>query len=450
MQLISNKKQSSALEISLLAIFTISILCATVITSIRNKIPMSLPIKLDLASITASVPQGRQWVSFNEWRYNKAHNNFLLASTIVQQEFKVAFVELVYILTPITLDPAELLDANRPPGSELVSSQTINRDGIDIFWHRIRQESIAAGYYVGVARLPADRMLQIKIFAYRDEDLAERMFDAIMKGLSFETNQKLEDGLNFVKHLKEEKLPNLIRDETGSSMSRVYLVNVTEPIDSKVPKKNIFDGFVIEHFSFSNDPATLPIQCKSFFLMNTSSGAAADTTFQSDLSFDTFTWRARRTTLSGSVVSLTQIELDTEGILSYSNLYAEPTNFTVTPGLLTIPEILLDTVATQLLDYPAESVYIDLLFADGRITPVQLTKFTPEDEDVQNNEIKFAVKTQYLNNPDNSQVTYFDKNHEILTKVEKTEMTVVGHRSNARDLINAFPERKEHIKEILK
>jgi len=450
MRQIYNKNQRSALELTLLALFAVSLLTAAAITGIRNTIPMSKPIKLACASITASIPKGRQWVSFNQWRYNKARNNFVLASTIVQKEFTVAFAELTYILTPNTLDPAEHLGDNLTPGSQVIRQEVIKRDGIDILWCSVRQESIAGGIYLAAAKLDADRMLQIKVFAYRDEALAKKVFNVIMKSISFEKNQPLEDGLNFVNHLKEKKLPALIRNETSASMTRVYLVNKTESIDRKIPKQNIFDGFVIEHFSFNNDPEKLPLQCKSFFLTSAPNGAASDTLFQSDLSFDTFLWTARRTTSQGKLASETQIELEPGGLLSFTDILAEPTIPTLRPGPLAIPEILLDTVATEFLNFTAETIYLDLIFASGKILPVQLSIIKTENLNAKTKDIALAVKIHFLGFTDSSQTIYFDKNHKIVTKIEDVNVMVVGHRSNARNLINAFPEWTDHIKETLK
>lgn len=450
MPMIFNNKQSSALEIALLVIFAISLLVAATVTAIRNKIPMSPPIKLELAAITASVPKGRQWASFDEWKYSKAQNGFVLASTVVQKEFTIAFAELTYLLTPNTSDPAEHLNQNLTPGSKIIHQETINRDGIDILWYRVRQETIAGGIYLAAARLPADRMLQIKIFAYRDEALAKKIFDIIMKNLSFEKNQPIEDGLKFVKHLKEKKLPLLIRNETGPSMVRIYLVNKTEPLDSKIPKQNIFDGFVVERFSFNNDPAKLPLQCKSFFFTNAPNGAAANTFFQSDLSFDTFVWKAKQTTSQGKPVSETQLELDSQGLLSFTDIHAEPIAITIKPSPLAIPEILMDTVATEFLNYHAETLYIDLILSTGRIVPVQLFTIKPENLNAKTKNIDIAVKIQFLNFRNNFQIIYFDKNHGIITKIENAEVMAIGHRSNATALINAFPERTEHIKSTLK
>lgn len=450
MPIISNKKQSSSLEIALLVIFAISLLVAAVVTAIRNKIPMSSPIKLEMAAITASMPKGRQWASFNEWKYSKAQNSFVLASTVVQKEFTIAFAELTYLLTPNTSDPAEHLNENLTPGSKIIQRQTINQDGIDILWYQVKQETIAGGIYLAAARLPADRMLQIKIFAYRDEALAKKIFNVIMKNLSFEKNQPLEDGLNFVKHLKEKKLPTLIRNETGPSMVRIYLVNKAEPTDSKIPKQNIFDGFVAERFSFNNDPAKLPLQCKSFFFTNVPNGASANTYFQSDLSFDTFIWKAKQTTSQGKPVSETQIELDSQGLLSFTDIHAEPVAATIKPSPLAIPEILMDAVATEFLDYQTETLYVDLILSTGRIVPVQLFTIKSENLNANTKNIDIAVKIQFLSFPDKFQIIYFDKNHGIVTKLENTKVMILGHRSNATALINAFPERIEHIKATLK
>ena len=450
MQIKSKNSQIASLELALLVIFAIGLLIAVLITSLQRRIPMSPPIKLDFASITASIPSGRQWVSFDRWKYNKLRNNFVLASTIVQRELTVAFAELTYILTPNTLDPVAHLEKGLNPSSIIIDKGQITRDGIDVLWYSVAQESIAGGIYIAAARLPADRILQIKIFAYRDELLAKQAFDAVMKGLSFGTNQPLEDSLNFVTHLKQKKLPLLIQNETGRSLARIYLVNRTEPVDVKIEKQNIFDGFVVERFSFSSDPAAQPFQCKGFFMMDDPHGAAADTSFESDLSFDTFTWRARRTTTKGAVAAITQIERDDQGLLSHTNLYAEPSSATLRPGPLAVPEILLDTIATEFLNYRAETIYLDIIFIDGKVVPVKLSKVTPEDVDADIEDIAFAVKMQYLNRLDNSHTLYFDKNNNIVTKLETAEVTIVGHRSNARDLINAFPKWTEHIKDILR
>ncbi|MCK5172251.1 MAG: hypothetical protein KAR47_02600, partial [Planctomycetes bacterium] len=179
MQIKSKNSQTASLELAPLVIFAIGLLIAILITSLQRRIPMSPPIKLDFASITASIPSGRQWVSFDRWKYNKLRNNFVLASTIVQREFTVAFAELTYILTPDTLDPVDHLEKGLTPSSVIIDKGQITRDGIDVLWYSVAQESIAGGIYIAAARLPADRILQIKIFAYRDELLAKQAFDAV-------------------------------------------------------------------------------------------------------------------------------------------------------------------------------------------------------------------------------------------------------------------------------
>ncbi|MBW8035341.1 MAG: hypothetical protein FVQ79_06870 [Planctomycetes bacterium] len=452
MQPIYNNKQRSALELALLVIFAISLLVAAIVSVIRNKIPMSPPIKLDFAAITASVPQGRQWISLNEWRYSKARNNFVLASKIVQNKLVIAFAELTYILAPDITDPVKFLENNisKRPTLKIADKGVTTRDGIEVYWCYATAETIPGGYYFTAAKLPAGRMLQINIFAYRDEALAKKMFDAVMKGLSFEKNQPLEDGLNFVNNLKQKKLPTIILDETGPSMAKVYLVNKTVPIDREVPKKNIFDSFFVERFSFSNDPSKPPLHCKSFFMRNAPDNITSYTLFQSDLSFDTFTWSAKHTTLQGSPIAETLIELDRSGLLSSTNIHAEPTTATIRPGPLAVPEILADMIATQLLNYQAETIYIDLIFANGQMAPAQFSTVKPENLNANTKDIASAVKIQFLGFPDNSLTIYFDKNNKIITKIENIGGMVVGHRSNAKNLINAFPEWTEQIKEFLK
>lgn len=447
-----NKNNNSSLEIALLAIFTLSLLIAAFVTSLRNRIPMSPPMKLDFAAISVSIPQGRQWRSLDEWKYNKVRNNFVLASNIVQDKLVIAFAELTYILAPDITDPVKFLENNisKRHALKIADKGTIARDGIEVYWYYATSESIPGGYYFAAAKLPADRILQIDVFAYRNEALATEIFDTVMKDLSFGKNQTIEDSLNFVKHLKQKKLPALIQNETGRSSTRIYLTNITEPVDTNIQKQNIFDGFVIERFSFDNSSPDKPIQCKSFFMMNDPIGQCDDTRFTSDLTFDTFTWRRKRTTLQGTPILETQTELDSKGLLSFTNIHAEPTPSTKRPGPLTIPEILVDTVATEFLTYQAATVYIDLIFQNGAIVPAQLIKLKPENINANTKDIHIAVNVQLLNRLDNSQNIYFDKNNKIIAKIENAEMTATGHRSDAKGLIDAFPKWTDHINDILK
>ena len=136
--------------------------------------------------------------------------------------------------------------------------------------------------------------------------------------------------------------------------------------------------------------------------------------------------------------------------MSFTDILAEPTIPPIRPGPLAIPEILLDTVATEFLNFHAETIYIDLIFASGKILPVQLSTIKPENLNAKTKDIELAVKIRFIGFPDNSQTIYFDKNHAIVTKLENVNVMVVGHRSNERNLINAFPEWTDHIKETLK
>lgn len=450
MQLTMQKNKYTASELALLAIFAVSLVFAGILTAWRNRIPMSEPVILDFAGITVSVPQGGKWLALKRWGYNKKYNNFVLASTIVQDKVHAAFAELTYIFTPETPDPVEYINNHLASGADITDEGVILRDGVELFWRQVKPSELNAVVYVAAARLTADRLLHIKVFAYRNVVSAEKVFMSVTKTLRFDRNEQLEQGIQFVRHLKDKQIPQLIRNETGPSMNRIYLINRTEDVEEEIQRQRIFDGFVVEHFKINYRNEYQPVECTSFFLMGDPKGGRADTFFQSDLTFDTFAWKSKRATFDGDVAGIIQIELDKHGILSYINLYAEPERNIVHPGPLAIPEILLDAVATELLDYPGEAVIVDIIFSDGRIIPTRISKITPADLNASLKDIAFAVKVQFLHHVDSLQIIYFDRNRDIIAKLEGAKATVVGYRSSSADLLNAFEEWTEHIEKILK
>ena len=452
MQFTMQKNKHTASELALLAIFAASLLFAVILTSWRHRIPMSDPIILDFAGITTSVPQGGQWQAHKQWKYNRKYNNFVLASTIVRNEVHAAFVELTYIFTPETLDPVAFIDSHLGSGTNVTAKGTISQDGIELIWQQVKPSKLNAVLYVVAARLPADRILHIKIFAYRNVVSAEKVFELITKSLRFDRCEQLEQGIQFVRHLKDKEVPRLIRNETGPAMNRIYLVNRTKEVKEKNQGQRIFSGFVVKHFkiNYDSDNKNQPVECTGFLLSSDPEDVVADTFFQSDLTFDTFVWRSRRATFDGNVIGIIQIELDEHGTLSYTNFYAEPEQNITHPGPITVPEILLDAVATELLDYHEEAVIVDTVFTDGRIIPTRLSKIAPDDLNVNLKDIAFAVKVQYLHHVSSRQIIYFDRNRDIIAKIEGTKNPLVGYRSGSADLLNAFGERAEHIKKILK
>ncbi|GAH66530.1 unnamed protein product, partial [marine sediment metagenome] len=111
------------------------------------------------------------------------------------------------------------------------------------------------------------------------------------------------------------------------------------------------------------------------------------TSFKSNNSFDEFTWNRRTTAASID----TQLSLDKTGVMTIRKPGTTPKENRCRPGPAAIPNILLEQLLAQILDSNTKNVIVDIIEADGTITPTYIYRTELEDNAV-NKEMSYLLK----------------------------------------------------------
>ncbi|MHC4542756.1 MAG: hypothetical protein ACYS74_23755 [Planctomycetota bacterium] len=297
--------------------------------------------------------------------------------------------------------------ASEIDGAVVKTGQT-QTAAITIYWAHIEKSEILLDAFFGTAALPNDRQLDIEVHQITGgADLAERIFKRIVTSLNFKEDRRLEAGAEIVAELKSRGLDFAPNDQGGQNF--YWIKDSTgQPI-----------GFTAEEtagFTYVRGPNALEER----------------TVFQCSRNLDEFVYRNRTSRRTGRTI--TELALDKAGIMTARTSGARPEEKRYRLGRAAIPDILLDQVLGQMLEGGRKEILVDVIEANGTITPTLVCQIEAAKD------AAYVFELTLLDGRGFSEQVFLNEQRQIDGALLRQQETYRLERTTAESVAREFPE----------
>ena len=424
-------RKVAADKIALLCLFIVALLIARFIVTSRSAIAFSEPIKLSHTGLSVSIPAGNGWRSEKKWKYQQ--NAFTLSSVFTLGSGGLPpQVHCRYLLAAPKPAPDMRVEQRASAvGGTVVKTGQIQTGMLTIDWAHIKKPKMPLDLFFGTVKLPNSRRLDIEVFQTTgDTELAEQVFKGIAESLKFEDNQLLEAGSEIVTEIKNTGIDRFLYNK-----SRQTFFLIKDAAGRAI-------GFTMDVLIDSGRDAQLNIQAASFFYIRGRYGREQTAFFQSRNNLNEFTWKSEASGMTG--VSGAELNLDEAGVMTVRKFSPRPEEKDYQLSSAAIPEVFLEFVFGQMLDSDHEKIIVDIIDADGRITPALVSKIETEDTAAAE-EDGYILKVEFLDGRGFSERVYLDSQYQISKSISQQDGTYTLERSSIKDIAIQFPERADYI-----
>lgn len=459
-------KKYGADKIVLLGLLVLAVLIARFIIASRSAIVLTEPINLSYTGLSVSMPSGNGWRSQKQWKHHE--NGFALRSAFAPGSGSVtAAAYCRYLLAaPRAAPDARFKQKAANVGGEIVKIDQTQTDSLTIDWAHIKRAETLFEMFFGTVQLPNNRQFDIEVRQNTaDTELAEKVFKRIAESLKFKDNPLLNSGSEIVAKIKRAGIARLLYNRNQQTF---FLIK-------DAAKRTI--GFTMDVLVDSASNAKLNIQAASLLYLRDRYAKEQATIFQSDNSFDQFESKSE---ISGITVRVgTEMVLGTDGLMTIrkSNQRGQEKIYQLGPAA--IPELLLEFVFRQIFDSDHKEIIVDIIEADGTITPALIWRTTednkhpqitqkPSSTEVQStiaakDEAAYILNMQLLNGKGFSEKVYLDKQRQVFKRLLQKPDSVKGirkplhrkdthtiERTSLDNILEQFPERTNRIMQNIK
>jgi len=431
-------KKYAADKIALLGIFVVALLIARFIIASRSAIVLSGPIKLPNGGLSVSIPTGNGWQSDKQWRYKE--NGFTLSSFFAPGSGSVTTLTRCRYLLAATKTTADTIFGQMASDIDGVIEKTDQAPAgeLTIDLAHIKNKKTLLEIFFGTVRLPNSRRLDIEVHQTAgDAGLAEQVFKQIASSITFKNNQLLRAGSEIISEIKTKGLDKLLHDKNNQTF---FLI--------KNAAKQVI-GFTMDVRTDSDKNTRLNMQAASFYYLRGRFPQEQASFLKSSNGLDEFTWKSETSTLTNR--SNAELALDKTGIMTIrkSNTHASEKNCQLSTAA--IPDIFLDLLFTQMLDSNYKKIIVDTIGAEGKITPVLISRIEPEDiappPTTNRDEEKalYVLDMELLDGRGFSERVYLDKQKQVSKILLQHRAVYLLERTNSETILRQFPERADWL-----
>jgi hypothetical protein len=420
-------KKFGADKIAFLGMFIISLLIAWLIVSINSALTFSEPIELAHSGFSICVPTGKDWQSNKKWQYED--NTFVLSSNLLfEQNLPAIAVNCRYYLTSEDLNPRTWLERQaQVANNAIVEKGEIQKGNLSVHWAHIE---IPFTVYWASAELPNNRTIDVEVIQTRpDIDIAEKVFWKVIDKLDFREDNPVKNGEEIVNQVRSRGIDTFIDDHNKEVCFFI--------LDSS--GYNV--GFTIDQLSLANAADQNDIHGTSQFFFAGPSARQQYTSFRSDKNFSAYTWQGQTIARAGRAV--TQIVSNQNGSINVmSRVNNVPRQTTYTNASDIVPSIFLELFVSQFVRDNFQEAVIDVIESSGRVTPA-LISFAPAQEEAQ--DVSIAVKLEFMDGRDYSQLLYLDKDGHISKEIMHYEQEYKLEKTDIESIRQQFPGQAVNI-----
>lgn len=453
-------KKYGADKIALLGLLVLAVLIARFVIVSRSAIVLTEPVDLNYTGLSVSMPSGNGWKSEKEWKHRT--NGFVLRSAFVPGSGNVTAVAYCrYLLAaPKTDSEARIKQKAADVGGEIVQRNQTQADSLIIDWAHIKKAETLFEMLFGTVQLPNNRQFDIEVRQNTpDTELAEKVFKRIAESLKFKDNSLLNSGSEIVARIKRTGIDRLVYNRNQQNF---FLIKDTA-------KRAI--GFTMDVLIDSVSSSSLNVQAASLFYLRGRYAKEQATLFQSDYSFDRFEWKSETSSITGRIGI--EMSLSPDGLMTVRESDRQDQEKTYNLGPAAIPELLLEFVFRQMLDSDYEKIIVDVIEADGTITPVLISRTTQDNKNpatqqsqgieseaggIVEDENGYVLELELLGGRGFSEKVYLDDRKQISKRLLHTPRAIKGiepslrqkityilERTNLDNILKQFPERTDRI-----
>jgi len=419
-------------KVALLGLFALAVLIAYLISESHRAVKLSEPIKLEHAALSVSMPNGNGWISSKQWKYQD--NGFTLSSVLnPTREGAAAIAHCEYLLAcPYSSPDTWFRQKAASVNGSVVQKGQICTPALTIDWAHIKNNQVLFDMFLGTAKLSCNRQFHIEVRqANDDSSLAEQVFQLITKNLKVNDNQLLRAGGQIVSQIKDVGLDHLLHNQNCQAF---FLIE---------DKANQAIGFTMDVLVNSAPGSAPNIQAATFAYRRSPYLQEQATFFESDNKFDEFSWRSEARDIVGKTG--TKVHRAKNGIMTVTRLGRWLKEKNYRPGPAAIPAVLLDFMLRRLLESDYKQIIVDIVNADGKITPAIISRFQTQENTPGRDEPRYVLELQLLDDAGFSQAVYLDRKTQVFKKILRQKKLFRLERCSLESILRLFPERSDFI-----
>ena len=407
---------------------------AKLIISSRNNFKLSKPVALQGTGLAVSIPAGGGFKQLSDsFEYND--NEFRLGCVLQISSNTAVSVHWRYFLLPFKKSVSERFKAQAAAiegDIEKTGSEQFGQFTFD--YAEIVSEKTATLLLCGTTQLPDGRTLTLEVAQKgQNIDFTEKIFNSLAASVTFTPDNLLAKGAELLSNFRLKGLADMARKKTEQNY--YYIKNYTG--------QNL--GFITDAISIKTDShdANSLIAASLYFIHLGINSFAEQSLLRCDPNLQSFKWMSQQSDLLINRDLTTSIELDRQGTVTVQRRNVVQ-DFVFTSTML--PEILSDILIESFLQSDFNSVMVDIILPDGRITPTLITR-TELQKTAEPNAAS-AVEIVFFETDTNHQTMYFDSNGKTLLSEVHGKISYKLERTERDRIIADFPQWLEKIQQI--
>jgi len=424
-------------KVAFLGLFVAAVLSAQLVVAMRSRVVLSEPIQLAHTGLSVCMPEGNGWRSAKRWEYQQ--NGFTTGSTYVAGPSRPTGAARCRYLSPVeTAGPQIRFEQEeRALEGKIVQTGRIDTHTVTVDWVHIQKPGAWFNTFFGSAKLPHSARFEIEVHeSTGDAGLAEHVFRRIAESVSITDSPLLDAGTRIIAEMKDKGIVGFLDNQNRQSL---FLI-----MDDR---KNAL-GFTSDVLVDIGPGSDLNIQAASLYYIKGLFVHEEVASFQSDNRFDRFVWRFDRFAWKSAGIAAQRdgaaISLDEAGILTVTTSGEEPKESSYYVGASAAPEVLIEQLLAQMLDSDEKEIVVDIIEADGRVTPTHIIQIEPEGA-AADRDAAHVVKLMPLDGRGFYQLVYLNERKGISKSLLRREETYLFESIDPEDAARLFPERAEYI-----
>jgi hypothetical protein len=416
-------------KVALLGLFILALLAAYVLISVKSALIFSEPVELAHLGISVSMPSGNGWHTDKQWRYGK--NTYTLSSNFaVSSDKPIAIAYCQYQLAPEDI-PAKIWYEQIAVEVEgkIIEMNQEQVSGLTIDWAHIERDDLFLSIFAGTAELPNDRRVNIEVRQFtNDVDCAEDVFRQIIESLAFEDNRRIKNGIEVVNSIKDKGIESFLDNRSRQSY---FLIKNSQ--DRKI-------GFMIDVLTDFGDDALFNIHAAGHLYGRGIREQA--TLFRGTSNLGEFIWQSETNGTMG--INNLEIVLDKDGIMTVGEVKRR-TKTRYRLNSAAIPDIFMEQLINQFIESGSEQVIVDVIDADGKITPTVIFVVEDKDNFSDGEDTAYVVQLEFLDGKGYSERIFLnDQGHINKVKIQQNKIFII-EKTSREILLQEFPERADFI-----
>jgi hypothetical protein len=363
------------------------------------------------------MPKGNGWQFDGKWAYDDY--GYSVSSIFSVRAGAVrSFASCHYVLASENRTAEEWFDKDAAKiGGKVVETGQSDAGELIVDWAKISAEA-GLEKLSGVCELAGRRRLKISVLeAGGETELAQNVFDRIVKSITYNDNGFLQSGERVVSEIKKAGVGEFVKDNQP-----LFLI--------LSDSKGRAIGFTMDSIELQADKQSA-LSAASYFYRRKLPAVEQAGFYYGDVSFERFEWMFRE---KRPRVGRIDIEMSAEsGVLTVRRPGISDRAKEHAISRSAVPDIVLWPVLKIMLENDSPEIVIDVIQPEGNVVPVYIEKANESDSN--------SLKIEVLDGSGYRQQIYYDDAAQPVKIVVEHQGTYEFNRATAEEIARAFPER---------